>query len=226
MPRKATTPDAEAVLESAVSDTAPVRRVRRTAPRKRVAETVSDNASGDESVAGGEKRVVRRKAPVRRVAAAAPEVVASPVTSGSGAVSLPRQSRLRRNRGVVIVVMLLLMVGVGVSAALGMSDRGVIDVTARMNEQSQLQAKIAGENGESTTYTVPVQNTQVVDVPNGGLRGRGIGSEPTPPPTPTVENASSTATTTDATTSSSTEAVDTPEVEQQSAVPTDSAVAS
>lgn len=211
--------------ESATSDTAPVRRVRRVAPRRRPAEAANETISSDTVATEMQKRPVRRKAPVRRVSAAAPEVSASPVISGSVASSLPSQSRLRRNRGVTIVVVLLLVVGVGVSAALGMSDRGVIDVTARMNEQMQLQAKIAGENGESTTYTVPVQNAQVVDVPNGGLRGRGIGSEPTPPPAPPVESASSTATTTDAATESPTEAVeDTPET--QSVEPNDNAVTS
>lgn len=201
MPRKAVARETDSSLASPSETEAP-RRVRRVAARKRVPEDAIDNSTIDTLAI--EKRPVRRKAPARRVSAAAPEAVAGPSFSVSSDVAAPRQSRLRRNRGVSIVVALFLMIGVGISAALGLSDTGEIDVTGRMNEQLQLQANISGEGGEGSSYTVPVQNTQVVDVPNGGLRGRGIGSEPTSPP-PAIEAGTTTVATS---TSTSTESVE------------------
>lgn len=224
MPRKAVVREIDPSMATSSETEAP-RKVRRAAPRKRTVEDVSDSSAVE---VAAERRPVRRKAPARKVSAAAPETVTGPSLSPAPDASVPRQSRLRRNRGVSIVVTLLLVVGIGISAALGLSDRGEIDVTGRMNEQLQLQANISGDGSDGSSYTVPVQNTQVVDVPNGGLRGRGIGSEPTPPPAPTVEAA----TTTEATSTSDVvveEAVEAPSEEpsaETEETPSDGTVAS
>lgn len=183
MPRKVneTLVEAEAGTGSSAEETAAPRKRRVT--RKRVADdAVVDLASVSVET---EKRPVRRKAPVRRVAAAEASVREdAPVFNASASTTSQRQpSRGARSRGMIIVSLVLLVIGVAGSAFLGLSDKGVIDVTAKMNEQIKIQTEIAGQNGD-TSFTVPVQNTQVVDVPNGGLRGRGIDSSPTPPAAP------------------------------------------
>lgn len=87
------------------------------------------------------------------------------------------------------------------SIGVGVSDAGVIDVSAVIAERN---AKVAngevpeGEDG-SRIQNVPVQNTNP-SVPNGGLRGAGDIV-----PTPKPQTSTSTATTTDDGTASSTE---------------------
>lgn len=102
----------------------------------------------------------------------------------------------KRKRNQLLIVLVLLIVGVGSSAAIGYSDKGVINVNEVISEKN----KKAKESGDTTAVTIPVQNTSN-DVPNGGFVGLGTPK----PPAQSEEVASTTASTTDATASSTDE---------------------
>lgn len=185
MPRRASIVDSE-------DSAPPVKRVRR-APRKRVE---AESSLGEESVVvetsveTTPSPAPRRKAPTRRVA----ESIADDKSASSEAVNPPR--RTSRSRFSVITITAVFLGAIGLSAALGFSDKGTIDVAAKLQEQSQIQANNAGEQAGVESQVVPVQNTPV-EVPNGGLRGRGVDSAvvPVPAPTPATTTATSTETT-------------------------------
>lgn len=194
MPRATPVPDTE--------ETVPAPKRVRRAPRKKTLETevVNEADSAVESI--GSPAAPRRKAPARRVAAPAPAPAtaheAMTTASAQGAARPRRSGRLQ-----VVVVLGVLIIGVGASAVIGLSDKGKIDVAARIQEQSQLLAnQTGGEGGQS--QTIPVQNTPV-NVPNGGLTPAGAA---TPPPPPPPEPATTTASSTEATASTTPETSD------------------
>lgn len=187
MPRRASAPDSE----NTVPSTPRVARPR----RKRVVSEVVTEETVSEGVSERVEEVVetpaprpRRKAPTRKVV----ESVVEEVRVSDSPVSTPR--RQKRSRISTIIMAVIFVGAFGLSAALGFSDKGTIDVAAKLQEQGQIQANIAGEQSGSGSQVVPVQNTPV-DVPNGGLQGRGLDSSPPPPPP--QEMASSTATSTE-----------------------------
>lgn len=174
------------VAATADGDTppAPRRRTRRFTPVMTAPESLPEEEVVSPVVEREVDPTPRRKAPVR-------------VVPASGA------TRTVRTRSVVPVVVMVgvFFSGIGLSAAVGLTDKGTIDVVAKMQEQSALQAGMNGDSasdGQDTGQVIPVQNTPV-NVPNGGLRGRGVGSEPPPPPPPPLP-ASTTATSTEAAT--------------------------
>jgi len=141
---------------------------------------------------------VRRKAPVRRVVAPAPVTEAPPSTSVS---EVTPKRRLRGGRRMQwIVVLALLLFGIGGSVLIGISDKGKIDVAARIQQQNQTAADQARDSG-GMAQTIPVQNTPV-NVPNGGLIPAGAAA-PAPVPVPEPV-ATATATTTGNATSTDT----------------------
>lgn len=94
----------------------------------------------------------------------------------------------RKGQRQVIIVGLILIIGIGSSAAIGSTDKGMINVNQAINERNQ---KTANPDG-SQTVTVPVQNTS--NKPNGGLKGLGVGTvtpEPAPEPIATTTASSS-----------------------------------
>lgn len=121
-----------------------------------------------------------RRAPVRRKA---PRVV----TEQPVAVAPSKPTKRRRPYLPFVVVVVLFAASIGVSAAVGLSDSGTIDVAARMNEQSALQASNdGGAVDETGERIIPVQNSQPPSVPNGGLVGVPPADQAafTPPPLP------------------------------------------
>ncbi len=190
MPRATPVPDSEEI------STAP-KRVHR-APRKKTALSEDDTTIMSKAVTTA--LPVRRKAPRRVVA---------PVqtnkhefesrTSVTSTSSRPRRSRFFH----LVVVVGALIIGIGTSAVIGLSDRGKIDVAARIQAQSQL---VANQNGGENvaSQTIPVQNTPV-NVPNGGLVPAGAATPAPPPVTP--ESATTTTTSSEDAAGSSTETV-------------------
>lgn len=82
---------------------------------------------------------------------------------------------------------------VGGSILLGRSDKGVIDVSAAIQNANQQRREAATETGEKVK-DIAVPNAQTAGKPNGGLVGTG---KPTPPPPPPEPPASSTASSTE-----------------------------
>lgn len=166
--------------------------VVKRAPRRRTAapegfappvatETNYAAPAQDRTEGSGQRVPLRRKAP--RIVSE-PTVVAQP-------------SKRRRPYLPFVIVGVLFVISIGVSAAVGLSDSGTIDVAARMNEQSALQAgNDGGAVDESGQRIIPVQNSQPANVPNGGLIPVAPGDQAafTPPPLPPEVEASSTAT--------------------------------
>jgi hypothetical protein len=83
----------------------------------------------------------------------------------------------------MIVTMVVLLGTVGAGVLIGISDKGPIDVIAVVNERNEKigRGEVRGEDGESVTRTVPVQNSDTR--PNGGL----VPAEVVETPPPAVE---------------------------------------
>ncbi len=182
--------------EGAEELAAPAKRTRRT-PRRRVEAPVEEGAPERVlEVASAEPvRTTRRKAPVRRaVATETPRVETSTTAPGQSTRRPARSYRL-------VVTAAAFVVALGASAAIGLSDKGTIDVASKI--QAQAVATAISEGGDPATQaaSIPVQSTPV-SVPNAGLRGRGANPAPAQPAPAENEQASSTATSTDAVASS------------------------
>lgn len=164
-PKRAPRKRANASVPIADGETpAPVKR----APRKRAPKKVVEEVS--ERVAPPPSPSPRRKAP-------------TPIA----ATKATRKS-FKRQFAVVVVMMI---VGLGTSAAVGVSDKGKIDINKIIEERNRRV-----ESGELQEQIIPVQNTS--RLPDGGLI---MAEDQTPPPAP-VPAATTTASTTDATASS------------------------
>jgi hypothetical protein len=209
MPRRASIDDAENTVPSAPRVARP-RRKRIVTEESTEAAVLSTPEVREEQVVETPAPRPRRKAPTRRVAETVePEITTTEPTRSS--------RRSKGSRVPTIVVVLVLLSAIGISAALGFADKGTIDVAAKLQEQGQIQANIAGEQSGTASQVVPVQNTPV-SVPNGGLQGRGIDSGAAPAPvvqsdaTTTATSSLSTASTTEATNESA-EDTETPDSE-------------
>lgn len=103
--------------------------------------------------------------------------------------------------GSFIVFGLAVVIG---SIILGRSDKGVIDVSAAIQNANRERQEVASERGEEAK-PIAVPNAQTAGKPNGGLVGTGKSeSAPQPEPEP-EETASSTASTTESVTESATD---------------------
>lgn len=193
-PRKRATRSRVASTRASVASTDRATRATRAsrASRKRVAETSERNAGAESqktpAVAAKAERVDR-----------SPEVRKAP-TELSATKRLKRQQQRRR-----LVVVVVLAVGIGASAAVGLTDTGVIDVQQTIEARNERIRNNQAEERDlvSSKVEVPVQNTNV-NKADGGLIGRGVG---TPPPTPPPVVATTTATSSLDGTGTSTEAV-------------------
>lgn len=173
----------------------PVKRPR--APRKRV-------ATSDATPTRAPRRTVAKKAAPRRRATATEETISEPVpevvtTKKAPARKAPTPIATERiekttKKKHLIIASVLVLCGIGASAAVGFSDGGKIDVNQTIQTRND-RLTSSGELPPGETI-VPVQNT--TGQPNGGLRGRGVGTKNIAPAT--VDTASSTATTTATTT--------------------------
>jgi hypothetical protein len=218
MPRRASVSDAESIVPSAPR----VARSRRKRADENSSEvlTVPRTADAEEAVATETPLTrPRRKAPTRRVVAPATEDVRVSETPSKSVARRPDRSRLS-----LVLMSVFFLSAVGVSALLGFADKGTIDVAAKLQEQGQIQANLAGEQAGTASQVVPVQTTPV-EIPNGVLRGMGIDSGQPPPPPPlatstatsTTDVATSTAETTETT---ETESTDTAGTETETSPPT------
>ena len=154
-----------------------IKPVRRT-PRKRV---VRRTVSADTTSSGVTKREpvveAQRKAPSR--------------------ISVNKKPKKSYKK--VMIVVGILLIGFAASAYIGNSDSGQINIASVIDERNKQIASgnAASENSPSgSTATIPVQSTAPPTVPNGGLRGRGVGTAKVKQPAPAVA-ASSTATSSD-----------------------------
>jgi hypothetical protein len=91
------------------------------------------------------------------------------------------------------IALAILLSGIGGSVLIGISDKGKIDVAARIQQQNQSVAN-QGVGADGQIQTIPVQNTPV-NVPNGGLIPAGAATPalvPSPDPVATATATSST----------------------------------
>lgn len=139
------------------------------APRKRVAKPVFEGGSAVapvERMSVDEGTVTAARATARRKAPRIVSEPSAPVSSGGGV------GKQKKHYIPYVVGAVLFVISIGVSAMVGLSDSGSIDVGARINEQSALQAGNGGLNSDGSPPTfIPVQNSQPPSVPNGGLVG-------------------------------------------------------
>lgn len=151
---------------------------KKRAPRKRaVRRTISDDDS---------------PAPRRRTVTASTVTTTSAVRKAPTRIEYTENKKTSRKSGMVVIVILLFVIGG--ATWLGISDKGQINVNAKINEKNQKQADEANANsvdGAPQTIVVPVQNSAPT-VPNGGFRGRGVGSADIVSEPVVDENASST----------------------------------
>lgn len=159
------------------------------------------------------KRAIRRvvtkddEAPAPRRTRAPRKVVSDDVEEDASPRRAPtvfakEKAESSRKRKSLLVGIGVLLVVTAVSAWIGSTDSGQINVSAKIEEESQRQpqANIDVENQEGGT-TVPVQNTPPPPEAISGLQGRGVGTAPVNQPAPVTEEATSTpevATSTDA----------------------------
>ncbi len=134
------------------------------------------------------KRAVRRvvqssDTPVRRSRAATSIAVPAPAPSLRKAPIrmeyVPTKKPVSKKIYIYLAIVVLVL---GTATWIGFSDNGQIDVNARITERNQKQANDANaaaneQNGENVpqTIVVPVQNSAPTE-PNGGRRGRGVGT--------------------------------------------------
>jgi hypothetical protein len=164
-------------------NTTPVKR----APRRRVS---SDSVSTTSPKTATTPRSRRPRATV----ASSEPVVARKAPPRN---PLPTTTKKKVSKGNVAVVIIFILI-LGGSVWIGTTDAGPIDVNAKLVEMSQRASNGGDGNnqGGSTNTVIPVQNAPTV--PNGGFRGRGVGTPPVQAPQPTPEEtASSTATSTE-----------------------------
>lgn len=163
------------------------------APRKRAVRRVV--TKDDEAPAPRRTRAPRKVAPVDELEEDSSSRRAPTVFAKEKAESTRKRKSLLVGAGVLLVV-------TAISAWIGSTDSGQINVSAKIEEESQRQpqANIDVENQEGGT-TVPVQNTPPPPEAISGLQGRGVGTAPVNQPAPVTEEATSTlevATSTDA----------------------------
>lgn len=180
------------------------------APRKRAVRRV---VTKDDEVPAPR----RTRAPRKVVAQDDTEEDVSPrraptVFAKEKAESSRKRKSLMVGAGVFLVV-------VAISAWIGSTDAGQINVTAKIEEESQRQpqANIDVENQEGVT-SVPVQNTPPPPEAISGLRGRGVGTAPVEQPTTESAPETTEATSTEAV-SEEVSTSETPEAETEEAAP-------
>ena len=133
-------------------------------PRKRVPKTVSDEAGTPAPV----KRAPAKRASKKVVEEQeVPEKEVKSVRKAPTPIADSKVSK-RKNRKQFIVIATMIVIGVGASAAVGMTDKGTIDVNGIIAWRNE-EARSAGNNGA----IVAEQST--TQLPDGGLIGMGIG---------------------------------------------------
>jgi len=160
------------------------------APRRMVAKKTSSSTSSPR----------KRKAVIETKES---EVISSPTAQVRKAPTPLATERLdkKTKKKHLIIATVLLLSGVGASAAVGFTDSGKIDVNQTIQARND-RIMSAGEEAAGETI-VPVQTTTL---PNGGMRGRGIGTRNVATTTETV------ATTTEETATTTVETASTSEI--------------
>jgi hypothetical protein len=163
--------------------------------------TRADNSAAHRQRAS--RKIAEEKAPARReVPAHRP--IATPSKSRKAPTSFAtNKARKNTKRKHQLIFFGLLVLGMGTSAAVGLSDSGQINVEQTIEERNErIRSDQANENDTiNSKVELPVQNTEVNSKPDGGLKGRGIGSAPVKP-APVAEAMPDTSTSTNATSSS------------------------
>lgn len=167
----------------------------RVAARRGATQTVGRRAARVRAAA--ESEAVEEEKRVAPPASEDPQSVVRKAPTGiSNEKALERRKQTR-----LIIVGVLVAIGVGSSAAVGLTDEGEIDVLRTIEARNErIRNNQATEQDVlTTTFEVPVQNTNERKV-DGGLKGRGTGG--VAPVLPPAETASTTASSTDMTASS------------------------
>ncbi len=147
------------------------------------------------------KRAVRRtitsdEAPAPRRRVASTEASSTSTRKAPTRIEYTDKKRTpRKSLTIFTTVFILVVAG---AAWIGFSDKGQINVNAKITERNQQQANEPNEDGSPQTIVVPVQNSSP-SVPNGGFRGRGaantnVTSEPVVQETATSTEESATST--------------------------------
>ncbi len=175
---------------------------KKRAPRKRVAATKSVRKKAPRKVA--RKRVVRKAPSVskdvdRRESSGSTRRAPTPIAANRASGKVKQKQHM--------IVFAAVIVSIGLSAAVGLTDKGQIDVNREIEERNErIRSGQSGGDG-SQNILVPVQNTAANQLPDGGLVGLGIGTTP-PAPAPAPEPATTTASSTDETSSSTESSVE------------------
>jgi hypothetical protein len=167
-------------------------------PRKRVPKTVSDEVGTPTAISRAPRKVAPRKRVVKKEEQEKDETEdRASKRKAPTPIAAEQASKLRARRQLMVVACMLLT-GIGSSAAVGYTDKGVINVEETIAYSNEQMRASGNESG-----IVQVQNTQTV--PNGGLIGidqtaPGV-TDPNAvnnqPPAPPAEVSTTTATTTE-----------------------------
>lgn len=185
MPRKVTSTNEGEIVR------APRRQVARRKTASRTKRVIKIDEESDLAPKKAERRVVT-------------EDTEDVVPERKAPTKISQNKRSWRPSRKLIVVGLVLMSGLGATLWIGFSDQGQIDVSAKIVERNnEIMAGVRPDGDENSatiakSQIVPVQNTNTT-VPNGGLRGRGVGTAKVEQPN--VPLATSTATSTASSTS-------------------------
>lgn len=174
-------------------------KMPRRVPRKRASSTRTKTTRTPSKPRAPRKTAIKKTTSKDSVRSATP----APTRKAPTSIAASRAaSKAKRNQ--FIVFFTILIVGIGVSAAVGYTDKGVIDVNEAIEARNErIRAGQGGQGADGTqSVVVPVQNTN--RQADGGLRGLGVGSAPRQP-SPTPVTASSTATSSEAISTSTAE---------------------
>lgn len=138
---------------SRTTDELEVLETKKRAPAKRARST---------SVSEAEKP---KRAPRKKVVTEAPSEIPSRKAPTPLAKTRTKKQTTRKQIGIIVILLLL---GIGGSAAVGLSDKGQIDVGKTIADRN---TQAIGDNPNA--IMVPVQST--TQEPDGGLIGLGIG---------------------------------------------------
>jgi hypothetical protein len=149
------------------------------------------------------------------VAAVEPATTEPVVTRKAPTPIAAQVSDQKNRRRQLIVAGVVMVFGIGASAAVGFSDAGRIDVNQTIESRNERITSSSDNPGGEVV--VPVQSTS--NQPNGGMRGRGVGTRNLPPPETAASSTEQVATSTEDVQAESTdteevaaESVDTTEV--------------
>jgi hypothetical protein len=138
-----------------------VEETTKPAPRKRAVRRAEPKTDAEATPRRRPRTVVREE-----------EVDVMPQRKAPTSLASSASLRSKRRKVSFAIIGILLMV-FACAAFIGNFDKGAINVTAKIDEESKKQPK-ATESVDGVTSTIPVQNTPPAAI--SGLKGQGVGT--------------------------------------------------